>query len=618
MLTSFARRRKLVRSFVHSRFFDILMGLVITVNAIMLGVEQTYALQGQPTAMLNKVEEVILCVYLSELALRFFAEGYHCLLCHWVKFDLFLALVGVANVWMFKLVQADTSQFGSLMMLRMLRLGRLARTVRLLVKFKVLWMLVRGLLSSAGTMFYVFVLLSIILYIFSAMAVELITNHPLAHTDEEFARVVEENFATLPDTMLTLVQFLCMDSIGAIYKPLIQKDYFLVVYFTLVILVVPIVLMNLVTAIIVNSAMEQASSDREVEALYEKEKRARMIKNLQEVFIHLDTDNSGQVSRDEIGMIEEVDRFVLQQATTLRDPMEVFNALNVDGAEALSIDEFCDGIWKLATSKASIEVQRTEKQVGVMFDRVKLVSQNQRATERKLDQLLQGQALMQSSLIKIQSQLAWQQQLPASVAGSSPPSPTIDLSLSGRQLRRTFGDVPLIGTPSDVSISSEALPCPALFKASSEGTGIANSIDVASASSVGPPLAGTGKSRCLPVGMDTASLCAPDGFVVDVFKINGRCVANRPAPQWSTSFRLDPVVEAPKDMPMEDEASVPTSFRPVSQRPTRLRLDPLVEAPTDMTMEDEESLPTSLTPNFLFGHALFAVPELAAASQHVG
>lgn len=423
--TMWAYTRSLVKIFIHSRLFDVMMGMVITVNTFMIGVELTWDLEGISTRSLITLEEVFLCIYLVELALRFVGEGWRCLMSHWVKFDLFLALVGVLNLWLLQLVKADGTAFGFLTVLKMLRLGRLARTVRLLVKFKVLWMLVRGLLNSAGTMFYVFFLLTIIFYIFSAIGVELITNNVLAKSDEEFGAIVAANFASLPDTMLTLVQFMCMDSIGSIYRPLIQKDFTLTFYFMVVILVVPVVLMNLITAIIVNSALEQASSDKEVEAMYEQERRARMIKQLRKVFLNLDTDDSGQVNRDEIAFISEVDRYFLEQSTTIRDPAEVFNALNVDGRESLGIDEFCDGILKLATSKASIEVQRMEKQVNIMFDRLKAVSQRQRQTDNKIDQILQGQALIQKSLINIQAQMA-RQQLAASVAGGccTPTTPT--------------------------------------------------------------------------------------------------------------------------------------------------------------------------------------------------
>mmetsp|Transcript_106505 Transcript_106505/g.306172 ORF Transcript_106505/g.306172 Transcript_106505/m.306172 type:complete len:730 (+) Transcript_106505:61-2250(+) len=386
-----------------SRIFDTLIGCVIVANSITIGLELTYELENKDTSVIVFLEEVWLLIYVMELCLRLFAIGIRCLHDSWVKFDALLVSVGIINSWLIPLfIDTNDEGLGFLMVMRMMRLGRLARAVRLLVKFKVLWMLVRGLLSSAGTMFYTFVLLTVILYVFAAMGVELITNNVLMQTDEEFRAIAETNFASLPETMLTLVQFVCMDSIAAIYRPLIKKDLLLLCYFTCVILVVPIVLMNLVTAIIVNGAMEQANADKDVQRIYEEQRKARLVRKLKDIFVRLDEDNSGQVSRDEIMNIEAADVQVLQDATSIGDPLEVFNALNVDESDSLSIHDFCDGIWKLATSKASIEVQRMEKQVQLMFKRIKTIESNQSVTNQRLDQIRQTQDRICQSVLAME------------------------------------------------------------------------------------------------------------------------------------------------------------------------------------------------------------------------
>merc|ERR1719261_777923 len=87
---------------------------------------------------------------------------------------------------------------GPVMVLRVLRLARLARTVRLLAQFKELWMLVRVLMSSAGTMFYTFLLIFIILYVFACLGIELITTDvELREDDPEFNRLVETYFPNI-------------------------------------------------------------------------------------------------------------------------------------------------------------------------------------------------------------------------------------------------------------------------------------------------------------------------------------------------------------------------------------------------------------------------------------
>merc|ERR1712176_802194 len=164
---------------------------------------------------------------------------------------------------------------------------------------KELWQMVRGLTSSLGTMVYTMVLLLVILYTFSCLSMEIVT--PQRNTDNELIKnIVDTHFSSLPQTMLTFFQFVCLDSVAAIYKPLIEHAPWLVFFFVTLILTVSIVLMNLVTAVVVNGAFETAQQDRDAVVIYEQEQKARMMQELQELFQHLDEDGSGVLSSEEI------------------------------------------------------------------------------------------------------------------------------------------------------------------------------------------------------------------------------------------------------------------------------------------------------------------------------
>jgi len=127
------------------------------------------------------LEHVFLIIYTVELALRFFAFGLSALKTPWVFFDLILVAMGILSVYVVgPIVSYVQSKHGDnsvqdsmagLLVLRMLRLFRLARVVRLLVIFKTLWVLIRGLIGSAGTISYTFCLIFLILYIFSCMII---------------------------------------------------------------------------------------------------------------------------------------------------------------------------------------------------------------------------------------------------------------------------------------------------------------------------------------------------------------------------------------------------------------------------------------------------------------
>jgi len=88
----------------------------------------------------------------------------------------------------------------------------------------------------------------------------------------EYRVDVEKYFPSLPLTMLTLLQFVCMDSIGSIYRPLIQENPSLAVYFVAIILIVAVVFMNIVTAVLVNGALEQAAEDKEMQRSEQEKK----------------------------------------------------------------------------------------------------------------------------------------------------------------------------------------------------------------------------------------------------------------------------------------------------------------------------------------------------------
>lgn len=379
-----AKARRFAAHVLSSQKFDAAIGLVIVGNSVTIGFDITWR-QSTPDAptqpLIDLLEQVFLSVYIVELALRFFAQGVHCLADNWVKFDLLLVVIGVATTWMLTAfsgflgqgdpspVGGDTGDEGSLgilMVFRMGRLFRLARTLRLLIKFRDLWILVRGLLDSASTMFYTLILLIIMLYIFACIGVEIIGMHSLAsgpEPDPVFKAIVDDYFSSVQVTMLTLVQFVCLDGVSGIYKPLIERDMFLAPYLLGCILVIGIVLMNLITAVIVNGALERAGEDREVIRAGAQAKKKKLIWNLRKMFKRLDCDNSGQVTLDEIANLTDDDKAMLYNALTITDPSEVFAALDVNGGGSLDIDEFCDGIWQLAISNAPIEIKRIEKQV---------------------------------------------------------------------------------------------------------------------------------------------------------------------------------------------------------------------------------------------------------------
>lgn len=358
--------------------FDIAIGFVILLNSAMIGLESTYGLEGWETPIFHRLEHVFLLVYSLELAARFYCYGLSCLKNGWVAFDFVLVTIGLIAAYILSPLLAyldgedDGGALGMLMVLRTLRLFRLARAVRLLAQFKVLWMLVRGLLSSAGTMAYVFVLMFLILYVFACVAVEIITKPHFALAEAERAENLEYDilvmnyWSTIPVSMLTLMMFSTFDSVGAMYLPMVRHRPLLIGYFVSFILLVSICLMNLVTAVIVESSLEQASQDKEVAKLQKAQLIEKMIPRFRNIFLTLDKAGDGDLTLEDFGECDEATQQELCELFDTDDLVELFEILDADGGGSVSVDEFCDQMIKLATTTLPMEQVRMMKQISLI------------------------------------------------------------------------------------------------------------------------------------------------------------------------------------------------------------------------------------------------------------
>jgi len=152
-----------------------------------------------------------------------------------------------------------------------------------------------------------------------------------------------------------------------------------------IILVVPIVLMNLVTAVIVNIAIEQAEHDRGDKQKEKDEKHRKCIQELARMFVDLDEDKSGKVSKDEFISISAQDKKMLSSMTNVDDPMKVFNALDVNMEGEIGISEFCEGIWAVASSSTSLDMKRMEIQVDHMYKTLQKLELEQTAQRKALE-----------------------------------------------------------------------------------------------------------------------------------------------------------------------------------------------------------------------------------------
>jgi Ca2+-binding EF-hand superfamily protein len=186
----------------------------------------------------------------------------------------------------------------------------------------------------------------------------------------EYDSIVVNRFGSIGGSMLTLMMLTTFDSVGAIYTPMCKQKPVLVIYFIAFMLLVSICLMNLVTAVIVESSFEQAAEDKEIAKLHKAQIVEKMMPDLRDMFKELDIDKDGEITLAEFGNCDEKTRDKLCELFDTDDIVELFEVLDVDGGGSVSIDEFCDEMCKLATTHQPLEQIRLLKQMSIIRDNV--------------------------------------------------------------------------------------------------------------------------------------------------------------------------------------------------------------------------------------------------------
>merc|ERR1719464_1630738 len=112
--------------------------------------------------------------------------------------------------------------------------------MRLVPYLDAAWKLIYGLLFSKKLICSTAWILFIMLYMFGCLGVEIITKDPELSDIPDF----DMHFGSLPRVMLTLLQFVTLDSAASIYYPLMLRNPLLLLFFLPVIVIVSIALMN--------------------------------------------------------------------------------------------------------------------------------------------------------------------------------------------------------------------------------------------------------------------------------------------------------------------------------------------------------------------------------------
>jgi len=356
---------------VRSTEFEGVVALLITINCFVLGFEAQFALDRKGSTELEVLEHIFVALFLLELIVRVFVLGYLAFMPfegvggHWWNFvdAVVVIITGILPTWILPLFTVDKSS-DTLRVLTVLRLIRVARVVRSDYLHEI-WVLLRGMFDSMRMLFWTAIVISFLTYIFAVVGVVMISpvvqksyEHALKHNTAEVPDLAAlwESFGGITQLMYTLTQVLTLDGWSVTAANLMDYAPGSWVFFYAYIGLVVIVLMNLVTAVLVDRALINSQRDAE-EVLAKKERtKSAALRRIRKVFEAMDEDASGYLSREEFYnsfQDEVISKELRAMEIEQENCEEIFNLLD-NGDGNLSLDEFFDGITRMegmATAK---------------------------------------------------------------------------------------------------------------------------------------------------------------------------------------------------------------------------------------------------------------------------
>ncbi|CAK9006494.1 Probable voltage-dependent N-type calcium channel subunit alpha-1B (DOE-4) (Voltage-gated calcium channel subunit alpha Cav2.2) [Durusdinium trenchii] len=371
--------RQRFRRMVEHPLFDVFFAIVVIVNAVFVGIDVDSSIP-DPTARppsLEYAQYTFAALFTMELIFRFCAAGFYQQMCSedwmWTLLDITVVAssLGEIGVRLFYAMQEQDegansfSGISSLKAFRIIRLTRILKTAQLVRIFRfvmALRTLVQSVLHTLKALIWAMMLLLLIVYVFAVLFAQTVNDHKVDFdmSTERLRDASIRYFGSLPYTMLTL--FMSIAGGVSWEEPifvLIEISTWWTGLYIFYIAFTYFAVLNVVTAVFCQSAIESASNDHATVVQNMLDNKESHLQKLRELFSKLGDESTGAIT---FGVFEEKIRApaVRDYFETLGldvwDPWSFFKLLDTDGGGSVEIEEFFMGCLRFSGQARAMDV----------------------------------------------------------------------------------------------------------------------------------------------------------------------------------------------------------------------------------------------------------------------
>ncbi|CAE7025570.1 Scn11a [Symbiodinium sp. CCMP2456] len=365
---------------VNHHWFDAFFSAVVITNSIFIGidVELNPSAMGSRSSVIVVIQYIYTLLFFIELVFRSAALGrdYYCSKeWMWAALDVFIVATSLWEVFVdtwYAIAgdEAGLESFGGLTGLkafRIVRITRIVKTVRLMRIFRfvlALRTLIHSIWHTLKSLFWALVLLLLIVYIFGMIFTQAVNGHIFdpdsSGVSDEETDISLQYYGKLTITMLSLFMSVT-DGISweKINRPLADISPFLSLLFLFYIAFTYFAVLNVLTAVFCQSAIESAQNDHATAVQSMLANKEMHLQKIRALFSQLGSQQSGTIT---FGQFEEkinsaeVREYFETLGLDVEDAWSFFKLLDQDGGGSVEVEEFLRGCLRFRGNAKAIDI----------------------------------------------------------------------------------------------------------------------------------------------------------------------------------------------------------------------------------------------------------------------
>jgi len=358
--------------FVHSTSTQLFVSGIIVLHALLTGYSADVALSVQvwnrpPQSWVETAEILFSVFFLLELMARLATEKLAFFIGRHKTWNAFDSLIVALSVFDLATGNPDGKQLNSANVARILRLSRFSRLLRIsrvMTQLRSLRLILYALLYSMSSLVWCFVFIVFIMYVFAVFVVYGVAEYygagMAATNDPETAAEMKDWWGGIYRAMITFFMAITggadwSDPLRALKKihPVYECLFIFYIFFMY------FGVLNVVVGAFVATASQIAADDRDAIVRAETERLSRYTERIKGFFKEADLDHSGTLSWEEFRSHladPKVKAYFQSLELDVSQAHILFELLDVDGSDQVTIDEFLDGCMRLKGQARSIDL----------------------------------------------------------------------------------------------------------------------------------------------------------------------------------------------------------------------------------------------------------------------